>query len=158
MMFASSCSKENRVVSFTPAIVVYHTYSNGESVIYLLENADDLIDYYDTNGKLVPNSRKVKGIRWVRVNLFSHDLTDNILNQDYKVLNSNAVSYPGMSNGGEATVYYAPDGYASSGGSLTIGTNSLSLQVDLPIFRKLEVNYTGEIAKYEYIGELNTDK
>ena len=146
-----SCKKEE-IILITPSIeaAVLHSYEGGLCELFLLEHTSDLTEHYNS-----PGSRDIKGKNWYRITLYTKDFSDNISNQDYKILNGNARSYEGISQAGDANLYSASDKEVSYGGTMTVGTNSIQLQAKMPYSKQLEIQYEGAIVKYDriYVGK-----
>ena len=93
-VFSASCTKSNPE-RYTVEAAAYckarltDSGPNSNMELYLIPKKDNLKDYYNGSGEMVPGSKDLTGYDWFRITLVTRDQSEDIFNQDYKLVNSN---------------------------------------------------------------------
>ena len=155
MVVAVSCTKDHPERHTVEAAVYCKEPVNDDlsshMELYLIPQKDNLVDYYDGDGVLRPDDKMVKGYDWFKVTLETKDQTDDIFNQDYKLINGNKFNVESLRSGYGKVFWYTRNGAAASGGTVKIGTNSVTLLARFPYKGWVEVTFEGDIVKYDHI-------
>ena len=152
-VFSASCTKSNPE-RYTVEAAAYckERHSDSHIELFLIPNKNNLKDHYG-NGEMLPAGwKKLYGYDWFRITLEAIDQSDDIFNQDYKLINCNKTLTEESLRGGYAKVYWnTQKNEFASGGTVKIGTNSVTLLARFPLRGWLEVKFEGDIVKYENI-------
>ena len=155
-VFSVSCTKDNperHTVEAAAYCKARPTDSgpNSDMELYLIPEKDNLKDYYNGSGDMLPGCKDLTGYDWFRITLVTKDQTDDIFNQDYKLINCNKLVTESLRQGYAKVYWHTKDNVFASGGTVKIGTNSVTLLARFPLKGWVEIKFEGDIVKYDYI-------
>ena len=155
-VLSASCTKDNPE-RYTAETAAYCKTRSSTDIpdsymdLYLIPKKDNLKDYYDGDGNLVPGFKDLTGYDWFGITLETVDQTDDIFNQDYKLINCNRYNVESLRAGYAKVHWHTKDGVFASAGTVKIGTNSVILLARFPVKGWVEVTFEGDIVKYDHI-------
>ena len=158
-VFSVSCTKNNperhtvEAAAYCKARLT-DSGPNSNIELYLIPKKENLKDYYNESGDLLPGRKDLKGYDWFRITLVTQDQTDNIFNQDYKLINCNKYVHESLRQGYAEVYWNTKENVFASGGTVKIGTNSVTLLAKFPLKGWVEVKFEGDIVKYDYIDSI----
>ena len=155
-VFSVSCTKDNpkrhtvEAAAYCKARLT-DSGPNSNMELYLIPKKDNLKDYYNGSGEMVPGSKDLTGYDWFRITLVTRDQSEDIFNQDYKLINSNKSVSESLREGYAEVYWHTKKDDFASGGTVKIGANSVTLLAKFPLKGWIEVKFEGDIVKYDYI-------